>query len=155
MPATILTNEFFTHSHSVTFMPGALPVGGFYVIDSVVYGGGATVSGYLYYYDSGTATWIQTNATAIGAGEDCRLAIAMGATPAAGMMTDGWYNVLPAAMIGAWVSEEFWMDTTAGHLATNLAVPAASGNVRRVIGYGEGVANTMRFHPDGAWAVVA
>ena len=153
---SILANDFFQYTAGTTVLPAGLPPGAFAPLITVYYGGGVTTPGHLHYLNSGTGNWTLANATAVASGEDEDLAIAMGATPAAGMMLRGWYNILAADLNGAWANGgDLWMDVNAGHFATNAAVPAVAGNVRRILGAGTNVANVFLFQPDGAWAVVA
>jgi len=155
--SNILANDFFDGGIGDGFGftlidPASIPVGGFSPVVTVFYGAGAGLTpGGLYYLDA-AGTWTPTNATAVGAGNDEKLAIAMGATPASGMMTLGWWNIPVAVLDGAFAIGRFIWMSAAGNFQVATVQPVVLGNISRCVGESTTVANVAYFNPAGVWA---
>ena len=103
-----------------------------------VSGGGNTVRGVVYQLidsspSSGTPTWRETNATT-ATGAIGLLAVALGTTPAQGMLLRGTVvidsSVLPNATPGATL---FLRDSTGGRMTATP--PSSTGDIQRIVGH--------------------
>jgi hypothetical protein len=113
--------------------------------DIVTFGTGSLTAGNVYYLASTTAWTLATNTTLVGASG--MIAIALGSSPANGMLIRGYVrnSTFPSVGIGG----KLYLSTSGAITGT---IPSGSGNFVRIIGYVLGQTNRqIYFNPSNDW----
>jgi hypothetical protein len=117
------------------------------------FGLGTTTAGKLYYLHSGSAGWLEVDATIPESGSNHMIAIALGSSPASdGMLLRGFFD-FHTYLTGAFVTgQTVYVADSGGRIATYQ--PSGSGNIVRIAGHATNTGNVIYFNPSTDWIEV-
>jgi len=113
----------------------------------VTFGSGTLSAGSLYTLTS--SGWVATDADDVTKGADTLIGIALGTSPADGILIKGYYHPSTTILADHSAGKAIFVSPTAGYYTT--VAPSGSGQFARIIGHCSPDSNIILFNPEQSW----